>query len=34
MYVYIYSQLVHPTHCFSSLYPEYFADNQMCKMIK
>ena len=28
------SQLVHTKHCFNSFYPEYFADNQIGKIIE
>ena len=25
---------MHPSHCFKSFYPEYFADNQIGKIIE
>ena len=34
IYIYIYSQIVDMTHCFKSFYPEYFANNQTCKIIE
>ena len=35
IYIYIYdSQIVHTINRFKSFYPEYFADNQIVKIIK
>ena len=33
MYIYD-SQIVHTNHCFRSFYPEYFAENQIGKIIE